>query len=294
MNFFKKIKDSIYNPSYYQELIKQPFSYSLKYFLLFSIIIAVIYTISFSVQVFPTFSKAMKNIEPAILERYPDELVIKIEKGQVSTNMPEPIYFPLPKSDNEKIENMVVIDTNANVGEKEFEQYKTAVLINKNYIASIDSDGKITMNSVSKMNDFTLDKTMISSLIKKIKPWVAAGFPIVALLILIFGYIAVLFKLIYLLFAALLIWLIASIKKTGLDYVKSYQTGIHLLTLPLLVFSLPLPFLNIRFIFTAVLLILAIINIKKTEPSVSAESSIQASPQNAAPSDTTPPPSIPA
>jgi len=246
--------------------------------------------ISFSIQAFPFFNKTMKNMEPAILEKYPDGLVIKIEKGQVSTNMPEPIFFPFPKSVNEKIENLVVIDTGATIEEKEFEKYKTVVLITKNCIASMDSNGKITLNSVSQMSDFTLDKSMLASLIKKIKPWLAAGFPLVAFFVLIFGYIAVLFKLVYLLFAALLIWLIASIKKMDMDYKKSYQAGIHLLTLPLLVFSLPLPFLNIRFLFTGVILILAIVNIKKSKSIDLAEAASASASQNITPPNTTPSP----
>lgn len=280
MNFLKKIKNSIYGPGYYQEVTGKPLSYSLKYFFLLSVIVAFIYMFSFVFQAWPIFGTFAKTTESYISNTYPDNLVIKIEKGQVSTNMPEPILFPLPKGVNEKIENLIVIDTNTQPSPEEFDRYKTTVLITKDYLASRESSGKITLNPLKQISDLTVDKSELTSFLKKVKPWIAVAFPVITVFVLVFGYVFILLKLVYLFLAALLIWLVAKLKKTGLGYQKSYQMGVHLITFPLLFFSLPIPHINIPFLFTIVLLILAVINIKKpgNENLISSDSS--ASPQS--------------
>jgi hypothetical protein len=98
MKFLTKIKNSIYGPKYYQELINLPFSYSLKYFSLFAFIFSLLLVVKFSIFSLPQLYSALNGIGPTIIASYPQELEVSVKGGNVSTNVNEPYFFKAPSS----------------------------------------------------------------------------------------------------------------------------------------------------------------------------------------------------
>jgi len=277
MKFFSDVKNSIYNPQYYQGLISKPFSYSLKYFFVVIILLSALATVFFSFNVIPGIASGIVAVKSNILQYYPDNLEISIKGGKVSTNAQEPyIIKAAAGNDTQKeissFKNVLVIDTKTDFSLSQFKNYKTYALLGREDFAYYEKDNEIKIISLAGMPDFTLNKDKILSFFSKVEPWLPLLYH-PACILFFFGGIFLgmcLGYLIYLLLAALLIWLVAKIKKLGIGYKKSYQLGLHLLTVPLavnfLVYTVLGAFVpnlfHVPFMFTVILLVMAFINFK--------------------------------
>ncbi|MCK9379426.1 MAG: DUF1189 domain-containing protein [Candidatus Moranbacteria bacterium] len=263
MEIFSDIKKSIYSPEYYQELENKPLSSSFGYYFKFSVILSVILSIIFSFVAFFAIKTFTKTLIPEILEKYPQELEIKIQNGVASTNVAEPYFIKIPASDKDKVkdkENFLAIDTTSKVGIDDFEKYNTLLLLTKNNLVFEKSNGQVSIQSLDKVGNFTLNKTELAAFFAKASPYIKWIFPFLLLGIFIGLMFFSAFRLIYFLFAALLVWIVASIKKIPLGYSKSYQLTLHLATLPTIITFIP--FFTFRFLFSFIIIILAIINLK--------------------------------
>lgn len=156
MQFLNNIKSSIYNPTYYSEILNKPFSYSFRYFLSLAVLIAIVTTIVFSFKTVPEISKVIRGIGPNVLKYYPDNLEITVKNGIVSTNVPEPYFIKMPvefksevqpsnnsvktSPDLSKIENLFVIDTASSLTANLFYNYKTFVLISRDSVVYYDNN----------------------------------------------------------------------------------------------------------------------------------------------------------
>jgi hypothetical protein len=267
MDFLKKIKRSVYSPKYYQELLDQPLSYSIKYFLTFAFIFGVLLVVGFSLFSFPKINKTLNDAVRKAANNYPQELAVTVKSGNVSTNVSEPFHIKTAVLVDENDvdlndhENLVTIDTKSEASADSLMKYDTSLLITKNYIVYQKSNGQIVTQSLEKVSDVVIDKAFLIQFVDKYSPYLKLLLPLMAIGLFIFIIFFVAFQFCYLFLAALLIWLIAHIKKVEMSYGKSYQLGLHLMTLPLLIIS-PFSFINFPFAFTLLLIILAFINIR--------------------------------
>jgi len=283
MEFFKNIQKSIYNPKFYRELLTKPFSYSLKYFLLFSLLIALVATIYLSISALPEINTFLKGAGSAVLGYFPDELEVVIKDGMASTNVSEPYFLKipieLPKSldidmdvRDYGIENLLVIDTRFDEATLEdFQGYKTILLLSRKTIMSYD-EKQVVIQPLTDIPDFKIDKGVISSLLSKITPYFRFVIPLFIISVFV-GYFSFTFsaKMFYLFFGVLLIWIAAKILKVSIGYKKAYQLGLHLLTASILyeiIFGLILKISGIPFLFTGLILVFAVANLKPTGVSV--------------------------
>ena len=277
MEFFKNIQRSIYSPEFYRGLLVKPFSYSFKYFILFSLLIALVATIYLSFSLWPKVSGFLENISPAVLDYFPDELEIVIKDGVASTNVPEPYFLEIPFEVPEDIEirpdihghgieNLLVIDTRSDEATlEEFKSYNTIMLLNRKTLMHYDED-QVAVQSLAEMPDFELNKGVISSLLTKIVPYFRLVGPFFIIFVFV-GYFAfvVVGRMFYLLFAALLIWIIAKVKKVNIGYKKAYQLGLHLLTASILyqvIFGLILNISSSSLLVIGLLAILTVVNLR--------------------------------
>lgn len=276
MNFFKKIAKSVYGPEYYSELQSKQFSYSVKYFALFALIFVAIFVLRIGIFNVPKMDAAIKNLVPTVVNFFPEELEVTIRGGKLSTNVPEPYFIEMPESwenlpseENvpnqfQSLENLIVIDTQSEANADNLKKYDTLLLITQNYFLNQGDRGNINIQSLSVIPDMDISKQVIADLAQKYSPYLKV-LPVLFLILDFFIAIGVIVgNLLYLLLAALFIWLIAKVKKAEINYGKAYQMGLHLMTLPLLLSAL----FTIRFPlwFTTLLLILAVINIRKENP----------------------------
>lgn len=290
MEFFKDIKNSIYSPKYYQELLAKPFSYSIKYYVLLVVMLSLIVAIFFSVAMVPHMKSMLDVFGDKILAYYPSELKIDIKNGQVSTNVQEPYFVKMPEelkneknlrindSTNKDFQYLLVVDTKSEIGNiEQFKSYNAAFFLTKDTMISYNKNGGISIQPLQNSINFTLDKSKVEFFINKIKPYTILVYPLMFMGVFLVTAIILLVKLIYLFFGALLIWLVIRVQKIKIGYGKSYQLGLHLVTLGIfldtLIYGVQLyfPLRVFAFFFTVVLAITTLLNIKKPIESSSVE-----------------------
>lgn len=280
MEFLQNIKKSIYSPTYYQELLAKPFSYSIKYYALLALCLAFLGSVIFSIFIAPEIKSAINTLGEKMVAYYPSDLKVEIKNGKVSTNKPEPYVLPMPAeliNSNVKIndararnfKNLLVIDTVNNFNTVEqFKMHDAAYLLTKDSIISYNTRGLSIMPLSSDMN-FSIDRQKTESFINVIKPYTVLVYPLTFLIVFIVIWFIFLFKFIYLLFGALLVWLVAKFKKIKMGYQKSYQLGIHLMTLGILIDIIVFgvnSYLKVHFFtffFTILLVVMASLNLKR-------------------------------
>jgi hypothetical protein len=274
MNIFTKIKNAIYGPKYYSEVIAKPFSYSFKYLLVFALLFGLAFTIVATIKFVPMVN-LMSQKAPELANYFPQGLVITIKDGKVSTNVQEPYFIKLPPNYNNKnnnqsgkteIENLIVIDTKDKFDIDTFNSYKAAMLLTEDSIVYLDSNNKISISSLSGLNNFKLDKGQVVSLINMVKPFLVILYPVVFVGAYIGGFFVVVGKMVYLLFGALLVWLVAKAKGIKMGYKKSYRAGMQLMTAAIIITSVLgaiSPKFTFPFLFSILLIISAAINLRK-------------------------------
>ena len=246
---------------------------------------AVALAVVFSFKIIPAAQPFLQSIGPQILNYYPDELVITIKNGQASTNVKEPYFLKMPEGlapkdlqykysfqDTElrtDLENLLVIDTAAPFTLEGFHGYKTAVLLMKDNAAYYSDNGEIRIQSLKGIPDATINKPTVAKLVGKIAPFLVFIGPLIAIGTFLIAMIALSFKLVYLLFGALLIWGLMKIKKINGGYKKAYQISIHAMTLSILlnvIIFLFVPDFRVPFFFTIVMLMGAFVNLRPSQP----------------------------
>ncbi len=240
MSFLQNIKSSIYNPSFYREIAMGNEHKPFRYFFKLSFLLALIFAVVVSFQVIPEIKKFINESKQKIEENYPKDLEVKIEKGVATTNAVEPYFVKFPETpvdintEMPDVENILVIDTKTPFSLEKFKEHKTISLLTKDSIVSIDGDEKVTVTPLKTIPDFTVNYANITKWLSdtdKLNKIIAFAFPI---LILLGVFIAYVFKLIYLFFGALLVYIVAKIKKINLSYRKSYHVALYAVTLPTL------------------------------------------------------------
>lgn len=242
--FYYVWKNSFSSAKYYKDIIKAPFSFSLKYFLFFCFLLSVITTVYLGVKIFNPLNNFLKRFPQVLIKVYPAELEVKIRRGVVSTNVQEPYFLPVDRLEktfedfnndvkglnSDKIENILVIDTRAKV--EDMARFQTYALLTKNYLSFYNEDGRIEIIPLDEIKDFTVNQSVVRGLINRLLPLL--GYISILLIPFIFTgsfLFFSIFQLIYLLFVAIFLFVAAKIISFPLSYLKSYQIDLHLSTI---------------------------------------------------------------
>lgn len=262
MNYFRVFfyvwKNSFSSAPYYKDVLKDPFSFSLKYFLFFCFLVSVITTIFLSIKVFMPLNEFLTRFPSVLIKVYPAELELKFNKGVVTTNVPEPYFIPIDRFEktfeeldkevqgvrSDEIKNILVIDTNAQV--EDMKRFQTYALLTRSYLSYYKDDGRIEIVSLEKFGNFTLNQSIVNGVLNKFLPLLR----FISIFLIPFIFIGTFLfftssQLLYLLFSALVLFLGAKIISFPLSYVKAYQIDLHLTTIISPVF-LALTALNIQ------------------------------------------------
>jgi len=157
---------------------------------------------------------------------------------------------------------------------EQFEKYNTAVLLKQDavyYYSKYESrdkkiiKGETAFQPLSKVPDTTINKALASTFLTKLLPIIKFLVPFMVPIIFLGLCFIMIWMLVYLLFAALVVWLVAKVRKFSLTYKQSYQVSTHAITLPLIVYCLLFPFAFALppFTFTLILVIIAHLNLKQ-------------------------------
>ncbi len=240
---------------------------SFRYFFSLITLLSVALAFIFGVQLAPLFTG--ENLRK-LASFYPKELTIQIKGGAISTNVTEPysIKESADYSTGERYTNLVVIDTKNDFSVEAFKAYDTRVLLGKNFVVTSKNRDQFEWNDLSRLPDFSLSQGRLFH-------WVdlLASRHLLISLILFSGLFFAFFgffmlKLLGLLIIALIILLLAKLKKVSLSYKNSYQIALHAATVPFIlqtIFILAAVRTPLPFFFSLILLIIAFVNLKKSE-----------------------------
>ena len=116
-NIFKTFQKSVYSPEFYRGVALAPFKDALRHYLKFTLLLAVLVTVVFSVIMVPQGVRFVQKEAPALVKKYyPEGLIITVIKGEASSNVNEPYIIPAKGIEKEALQvvsmdNLFVIDT---------------------------------------------------------------------------------------------------------------------------------------------------------------------------------------
>lgn len=273
MEFFLTLKNSVYNPRLYEEIVQQPFSKSFLFFFKYTLLLTGVFSITLIlfVSLF-LFRGKIDQLGDNFIEWYPGELIVTIQNGIISTNQIEPYTIPLPtwfREDTESstsLKNLFVIDTASSPTIERAEEYKTLVLVGENALGFVTDTATFEIIPITKDTNLVIDQSLIENITQKgINFAKKTGFLLLLIFIPLLLF-SVFFSttLLYLAFGALVVLLIARSKKLSYTYVQSYSIALYLICLPQ-----ALSILNgkigvyIPFLRTILLAILAYVNLEE-------------------------------
>lgn len=286
MKFLQDVKDSIYNPQFYEHVASQEMSVAVKYFAKIVFVVACALSavpLTGGIGLLTWNHSQVDDIRTDIIEAFPSDLELSIRNGEISTNATEPYEVALPKNTEQwaveadapyEITNLVVIDTTKSIETADFKKHQTLFVIGKNEIGMFNPDkNKVEIQSLSHADlTYTLNRENFESLV--FSAWkILTVAAIVFLTLLPFFIFFGLFigYGIYLVFGALVVWLAGSILNHTLSYGQAYKVSLYAITLPLIGnFAVPFVF-HVPFVFTLVLFAVAYANFKQRPASQSSD-----------------------
>lgn len=271
MSFWKKISGSVYNPAFYREIARKPFSDAFGFFLRWVALLSVIATVVFVsfLGLFlyrGGFSETVSNVKSL----YPEDLVVTIDKGRLSVNQDQPyaIPAPVPESGEKGYSYVIVFDTEYPVTAEAAREYDTFALVGETSVGIRKNENEFRVYEIPKDMSYTVDREFTDGFADMLAAWVKKYGLAVAAFVIVFGLLVGLFfgVLVYAIFAALLVWLAARIKGVSYTYAQAYAATLYLAVAPQSVATLVPPVsVFIPFFRTISVFLLALANIKKED-----------------------------
>jgi hypothetical protein len=172
----------------------------------------------------------------ALREWYPDELVLTVSGGVLSTNVEEPYVLDLPATwrsgDEGEPVHAVTIDTSASADD--FASYDTAVLLTKTSAVVRDRNGLRVFQLSELKENVTVDEALVAGVTESLGrhtpalPWIAGGVAALLLVLLpwIVGGVAWLFSLLFLCWATAILWVVSAGMGRGMRYGELFRLGL--------------------------------------------------------------------
>lgn len=248
--FFRTLWLSVSSPSYYRDILRANRPFTIKFILSFWFLYATIVSLYLSWQVLVPAHQVLQDLPDKLIAGYPEELVINIEDGQVSTNVSEPYFISVDKfeqlfdqvddqvlgADSDDIQNFLVIDTQASADD--ILEYSTIMLLTEDSLVYLD-DGGFQANRLDEIKELQIDKASVTQIVERLAPFLNFIIPLGMVFIFSFVFIfAGIGHAIYLFFFALLMFGLAKLMKLKLTYLQSYRLSLHILIIPLVLIGL--------------------------------------------------------
>ncbi len=236
--------------TYYRDVVRSKFSFSFKYFLVFSLLLGLFLTAVVSSLVLPQLSTFLTRFKTRAHALYPETLVLEIKKGHVSTNALQPFRIPIPFElftdtppaiSDQKQTYILTIDTHANVSD--FSKSQSLALLTSDSLVFADDNGGYKVYPLKEVDNVIVKKSGVDQFLDKALPLLDAIGPIIILVLFFFFVIGLpLVRLISLLILTLFILMAANLMQLSYGYKKLFQVGLHSITLPTMIQILMLGF----------------------------------------------------
>lgn len=231
--FTRTFIKSLTEPQYYRDVLEAKFSFSLKYFLFFYFLLALVTSVFFWVQDVPGIRTTAQDVIHQLTTDYPNDLVLKLENGTlVVEGVDQPVIVPFPnalsdiKSDS-GFEHLAAIDTTTQIAAE-----NTFLTFTQNEVILRNPDGtKQSYPFESFSESITIDRNtiqLITSASQSYIDLVIRYLPFGLFLILaIFQTLGSLFSL---LIYSMLTYVVSGLIRRQLTYKKAFQLGLHTIT----------------------------------------------------------------
>lgn len=273
---FQRIKDNIYNQTYYEEILVKPLSVSFGYYAKMALWLTLVYTAIISLFFLPEFVRLSRQVISDFAQNYPAQLVISFKDGIASTNMSEPIAIPLASTEKTLfsrlsqevvINNFVTIDTRSNLSVTDFNRYQSLFVVGKDSSAGLGGEDRLQITK-HPANSVSISKTDIDLAANKAQKIILTLAPIGVLLIYLLGVLFFVFTLLPILITASLAWLLLYVARRDLSFRQSLSVSLHASSLALCVNLLLFVFypsfsINFPFLITVSLLVIYLNLIQK-------------------------------
>ena len=265
--FFLTIRDSIYSPSHYAAVLTSSNGKAVGYFFLLIALLAGIHAIYVGVTQFSGLGSDIEEGIDQVMAGYPPGATVHINDGEVTTtNLQQPYYLGVGTADVEQKRNLLVIDTATPFSREQFVSFDTHFWLTSDAVV-VDSDGEITPYPLDGVEGFTVDEEGVRKVADTGKLIAQFVTPVLTVLVFMGMVIGGALRLAYLLLAALLIRLAATVVGVSLSYGQAYRVGIYAMTgaflveLVLTLTSSVQPFRSFLFMFTLVTVGIAALNL---------------------------------
>jgi|GEM_PF-2718960 len=271
--FIYDFKNSFYNPEFYKDLHKRTFGSAVINLIFFGLIAGVTIVIFLLIATFPEGTHS--NIKQYVADIYPEELVITLQDGEVSTNLNGPYIIPFNDEDlleEAGVSNLLVIDTSEGVVIDDLKRYKTMALLSKDRIifnSTINREGnEIQVFELAEIDDMTVDEAFVLNLLDRLKFLYYILLIIIPLFIISFVTAALVASyLILTLFGALATLVVSKIGDLNYSYRDAYVVSLFAM-IPVIVYDFITDILGFGNLFSLgalVYLAVIILNLKKRE-----------------------------
>lgn len=239
--FWNNIKNSFYNPEFYSQLRNKRFWRAILVLLgisMVSMLTICIMLVAAAGSFIMSFSS-----DDFVGTYYPEGLELTAKDNRFYSNVEEPYVIPLPQDDKEGDEeyaNAFVIDTSDNLTLDQIEAYDAFVVVTKNGIAGTEESGRMRVISLEQadLGDFVVNEENATTWANKGLSFAKmAAIPLLLFLFVFGSVFMTMWHMFVLLFAALLVKIIAAIKKIEMTYPNAYVVALFS-TIPVLILNM--------------------------------------------------------
>lgn len=253
--FAKTYWNSLTKPSYYKDIKDAKFSFSLKYIFSLFLLTSLILGISISVRILsfiPQAPKFAQDTKSFLVETYPTELKLTLKEGKITTNVKEPYFIDLAEDKKMVVApftHLIAIKTKGT--SDDIKDLSSLLLITEDSLIVSEGTQSASYRAIDLKDALakipsgvSMDKTLFTSILDKFTPEALKIMPriimAIALLFFIFyplirGTFGLLFQAVFLLPAALILFIVAKLLKKNLTFTKMYQMSLQGLTIPVTV-----------------------------------------------------------
>ena len=257
-------QDSIYSKEFYRGLPSRAMSESVYYYLLLVLLAAIIFAVAIGLRFMPAVNIFARTAGPAIIQAFPQDLVIEIKNGQATHNSEDPVMIPNPFSADMPFRYLLVVDTKNQLPVQDFDKYDTILLLTNNSIISQENKGQAKISSLKDSPNVKIDRQQLTYWQNSIQPFLEWLIPIMFIGLFIAGFFVYASFFLRIILAALVIWAFYGMKKINLPFKRAYQVAIHASTLSFVLIGvvsmLFMPFPIWPFLFTVITVVVAIVN----------------------------------
>lgn len=133
--FFRTFKLSLSSPTYYRDILQVRPRFSIKYYLVLSLLLLLISTISGIINYAPAIKSDSEVTAQEVVQNFPRDLVLTISPNGITSNKDFPIIAQMPSvvtRQDSQFKNLVVVDPNGEISA--LEKYNALMLINNSYL----------------------------------------------------------------------------------------------------------------------------------------------------------------